>query len=142
MELTTIKTFDNSIEVHLLKVQLENEGIECFVFDENIVTANPMYSYAVGGIKLKVRTSDIEQVRVILDKMDKIPYTDQGGEAIKCPRCQSTHIDGNVRAVNDFKSAIALVTSFICNVIPFYTNSVYKCKKCNYEFKRDKNQNF
>jgi len=42
MKLVTLKTFDNSIEAHLLKVKLESEGIRCFIFDENIVSMNPI----------------------------------------------------------------------------------------------------
>lgn len=54
MELITLKTFDNSIEAHLMKSKLKSENIVCFLFDENIVGLNPVYNIAVGGIKLKV----------------------------------------------------------------------------------------
>ena len=54
-DLKIVKIFDNPIDVHILKVRLEEEEIECFIFDENTVSINPMYSYAVGGIKLKVK---------------------------------------------------------------------------------------
>lgn len=134
MELTTIKIFDNPIDLHLLKAILEDEGVKCFVFDENIVSVNPMYSYAVGGIKLKVRDEDFQKGQQIIDEIENAAFTDQNGEVIHCPHCHSKELIGNYRTVNDAKSILAVVTSFICNVIPFYMKSVYKCKKCDFEF--------
>ena len=52
MELITVKVFDSGIEAHILKARLESENIPCFIFDENIVTLNPLFNFAVGGIKL------------------------------------------------------------------------------------------
>lgn len=141
-ELKTVKTFDNAIDVHILKVRLEDEEIECFVFDENMVSVNPMYSYAVGGIKLKVKESDFENANRILREIDNTAYTNDNNEAIKCPHCQSTDLISNFRTLNDAKSIFALIISFICTVIPFYMKSVYKCKSCDYEFTLDKNKDF
>lgn len=58
MAFVTLKVFQNSIDAHLLKTQLESEGIECFIFDEQMVTMNMLYSNAVGGIKLKIQEED------------------------------------------------------------------------------------
>lgn len=61
MKLITLKTFDFSHKAHLLKSILESEETESYIFDENIVTANAMYSNSVGGIKLKIRKEDFEK---------------------------------------------------------------------------------
>lgn len=67
MDLITIKTFDFSHKAHLMKSMLDNEGIESYVFDENIVNAFPLYSNTVGGIKVKINKQDFEKVCRVLE---------------------------------------------------------------------------
>lgn len=66
MELITLQTFQVAHKAYLLKSILDNEEIESFIYDEHLVTANPMYSNTVGGIKLKIRKRDFEKVCEIL----------------------------------------------------------------------------
>jgi hypothetical protein len=54
MDLVTVKTFDNPIDAHLLRIHLESEGIPCYIFDEEIVAIQPLFANAVGGIKVKI----------------------------------------------------------------------------------------
>ena len=69
----TIKTFDNPVEAHILKSRLESEGIHCYLFDENIVTLNPLYNQMTGGIKLNIMESDISKANEILTEIEKTP---------------------------------------------------------------------
>jgi hypothetical protein len=62
----TVLTFNYPNEVIIIKGRLESEGIECFVQDELSVQVNPFYSNALGGIKLQVKKSDLEQTVEIL----------------------------------------------------------------------------
>jgi hypothetical protein len=64
--LITIKTFTYSSEVLVLRGRLESEGIECFVQDELTIQVDPFYSNTIGGVKLKVRESDLEKAMEIL----------------------------------------------------------------------------
>ncbi|MHB1279582.1 MAG: putative signal transducing protein [Bacteroidia bacterium] len=66
MNLITLKTFDNPIEAHLFRTVLENEGIPCKIFDELMVGLNPLYTITVGGVKLKIRETDLEAALEIL----------------------------------------------------------------------------
>ena len=50
----------------MVRVRLEDEGIECLVPDEFTVIMNPLYSNAVGGVRLQVRESDIERAKEVL----------------------------------------------------------------------------
>ena len=59
MTLVTVKTFDNSMDAHLLKSRIESEGVRCFLFDDETVTMNPLFAQAIGGIKLKVNQRDL-----------------------------------------------------------------------------------
>ncbi|MDX5437376.1 MAG: DUF2007 domain-containing protein, partial [Pontibacter sp.] len=73
--LVTIATFNEPTEAHILKGRLEAEGILCFLGDEHIVGAQPFYSVAVGGVKLRVTEQDVEEAKTILSRI-------QGGEGI------------------------------------------------------------
>jgi hypothetical protein len=66
----TIAIFNYSHEIIVLKHILEQEGIHYFFENENIVSVNPLASFAYGGIKLKVHNNDFEQVQQILDNLN------------------------------------------------------------------------
>lgn len=62
----TLKTFTYPSEAYILRGKLESEGISCFIKDEFTVQSNPMYSNAVGGVKLQVQEVDLEKAIEIL----------------------------------------------------------------------------
>lgn len=135
MELITIKTFDNSIEAHLLKSKLESENIMCFLFDENIVGLNPLYNITVGGIKLKINRWDIEKATQIINETEKSAWINDLGDIIKCPNCESEEIYSGFKTMKGAKGVISAIISFLFMVFPIYFQTVYKCKKCGNEFK-------
>jgi len=136
MSLITLKTFDNSIDAHLLKSKLESEGIVCYLFDEHTVTMYPFYNVTVGGIKLKINEMDLEMAKEIYNSIQATPFTDDENEIIKCPRCESTELYSNFKSMKGAKGIISAFTSFFFVLYPIYYKSVYKCKKCGAEFKR------
>lgn len=82
MDLLTLKVFDNATQAYVWKSKLESEGIICFIFDENMISINPHYTYLVGGIKLKIRGEDIIKAKKIL--------VEAGDETVRlCPSCLS-----------------------------------------------------
>jgi len=135
LELVTIKIFDNAIEAHLLKSKLESEDIICFLYDENIVGLNPLYNLTVGGIKLKIKKSDVDKASEIIEATDSSVLTNEIGEAIKCPNCQSEDIYNNYKSMNSIKGIFSAIISFLFAVFPLYFKTVYKCKVCDTEFK-------
>lgn len=126
--------FDNPMEAHILKSRLESEGIPCFLQDENIVSLNPLYNYAVGGIKLNIRSSDAPQVQAILQEIENHPNVDEQEEVIKCPRCASTDLYTNFKSMKSTKGFFSAVLSFLMGIFPVYYKNVYKCKQCDTEF--------
>jgi hypothetical protein len=77
MHLITLKTFDNSIDANMLRCQLELEGIQSYLKDENTITTNPLYNIALGGIKLQVLEQDYTKAKTYLDQLENTPYTNQ-----------------------------------------------------------------
>ena len=62
----TIKTFTGISDLAIPRTLLEANGLECRVLDELTVQVSPLYSNAIGGIKLQVRESDIQKAAEIL----------------------------------------------------------------------------
>jgi hypothetical protein len=135
LELITIKTFDNSIEAHMVKSKLESENIMCILFDENIVALNPLYNVTVGGIKLKINKSDIDKATEIIEEITKSSLTNDQGEVIKCTICKSEDIYCGFKSMKGTKGILSTIVSFLFLVFPIYFKTVYKCKTCGNEFK-------
>lgn len=66
-KLITIATFDFPGEAEGGKLFLEQKGIRVFLADNNIVGMDWFLSNAVGGAKLQVAASDVDQARKILE---------------------------------------------------------------------------
>ena len=65
----TIAVFDYIHEIEILKHRLDQEGLQYFFENEIMSSFAPMYSTALGGIKLKIHPNDIETVKSILREM-------------------------------------------------------------------------
>lgn len=131
MELLTLKTFDNYIEAHLLKTKLESEFIYCFLQDESVVATNPMYSFAVGGIKLKVKKEDFEKALKITQ--EEHINLEQNQPDIICDNCGNNSFYNNYKSVKNLKGIFAMIISFLFQTYPLYYKNVRKCKTCGFE---------
>ncbi len=136
MKLITLRTFDNYVQAHLIKNTLEIEGMTCFLFDENTVSINPFFNITVGGIKLKVPSEQLDEAELIISKLESLLSTDEKGEIITCPNCNSPDLYRNFKSMKGTKGTITAIISFLLSVFPFYYKTVFKCKNCNTEFNR------
>ncbi|WP_163398657.1 putative signal transducing protein [Flavobacterium fluviatile] len=66
----TIAVFNYHHETVVLKHLLEQEEIPYFFENEITLSVVPLYTTALGGIKLKVHPNDFEQVQEILDNLN------------------------------------------------------------------------
>jgi len=64
----TIKTAMYPHDLVVVQSLLEAEGFPFFTKDEHTIRANPLYSVAVGGVKLQVQEDDVEMVRALLQE--------------------------------------------------------------------------
>jgi uncharacterized Zn finger protein len=134
LELINIKVFDNSIEAHLLKSRLVFEGIECYLFDEHLVSLDPLLNITVCGIKLKIKKSAKENAKIIISEIENSEITNENNEIIKCPQCNSTDFITGYKSMKGIKGVISAIVSFLYFVFPIYFKSVYRCKACGTEF--------
>ena len=135
MSLITIKTFDNSIDTHLMKSKLESEGIVCYIFDENMVTYNPIYNIAFGGIKLKINEQDLNKASNIIKLINESKITDENNEIIKCPKCNSEELYIGYKSMKGVKGVLSIIVSLIFMIFPIYYKTLNKCKICGQEFR-------
>lgn len=134
LELLAIRTFETGIDAHILRTKLASEGIQSFIFDENIVTLNPLYNLVVGGIKVMVAQADFVRAQQIIAKIDATSPTDENGQVINCPTCGSTELYHAFKSMRGFTGFLSAILSFLLTVIPPYFKTVYKCKECGREF--------
>ncbi|KAF2511349.1 DUF2007 domain-containing protein [Flavobacterium foetidum] len=66
----TIAIFNYPHETVVLRHLLEQEEIPHFFENEITLSVVPLYTTALGGIKLKVHPNDFEQVQEILDNLN------------------------------------------------------------------------
>lgn len=71
MDFIPVQTFSNYIDAHILLGRLQDAGINCWLKDENVVTINPMWINAAGGIKLMVAENQLENARNLLIDFNK-----------------------------------------------------------------------
>ncbi|HWC53443.1 MAG TPA: DUF2007 domain-containing protein [Chitinophagaceae bacterium] len=63
MDFIPILSFNDYIEANIILGRLQNEGISCWLKDENSATIAPFFSNSIGGIKLMVAAS--QEVRAL-----------------------------------------------------------------------------
>lgn len=144
--LVTIATFGEPTEAHILKGRLEAEGIPCYLGDEHIVSVQPFYSVAVGGVKLRVpegREADaraiVEQVQegksefYLDDDIELAPPLPEHVVEVTCPSCGSTHI-----AEESLSKTVFSISYLILGFpLPFF-NRKFRCYECGYTWKPQK----
>jgi DNA-directed RNA polymerase subunit RPC12/RpoP len=153
----TVLTFTFAHEGAIIKGRLESEGIPCFMRDELTAQVAPFYSNAIGGVKLQVRESDLNQAIEILketgyikddgwhpSKESLLPDKQAGeqqitkkGIEITCPNCGSEEVVKRKKAGWFFLLTSLLLLPFCGLFSPFF-HTIYYCLDCKHEFKRIK----
>jgi hypothetical protein len=80
IKLETLYRSNSPIDCHILKGRLECDGIDCFIFDENIVWVHPFRAVAIGGVKLKVPSDQLDLAKEILKQINKGYLFDENGK--------------------------------------------------------------
>ncbi|HEX8269258.1 MAG TPA: DUF2007 domain-containing protein [Flavobacterium sp.] len=66
----TVAIFNYNHEITILKHRLDQEGLQYYFENEATASVVPMYSVALGGIKLKIHPNDMETVKSILEELN------------------------------------------------------------------------
>jgi len=127
MAIVRLITCNNSVEANMLKSLLENEGIECFLTNENFTTLMPGYNGMLGsGIQIMIDETNSDRAIELISK--------QNTEKIECPTCGSEDIVFGLGG-NKFRKIVVVILSSLF-AIPFNNiRNTYYCKNCKTEFK-------
>lgn len=128
MEYVLLRRYDNYITAHIDMGRLEEDGISCWLKDENTVTIDPILTNAVGGIKLMVSAAQAERAAGILRILDN-----ENKLQNRCPNCGSLNVElvSTPRKASNWLSVLwGLFTSYGMPV-----DKVYHCFNCGHEYK-------
>lgn len=124
---TTVYTCNDWVEANLLAGKLESSGIETFLADDAMFSVNPLWGGALGGIKIKVKTSEYDQALLVLegDLEPRVP----------CPQCGSMHTTKYLKSGEGPNGTITgfLETSLQVGGRPDF-EPAYRCNDCGHEF--------
>ena len=67
-----LAVFEYSTEAHVTKSKLDSEGLQTMLMDEKTIDTDPLVSNAIGGVKLKVLSTDAMQAQHILESIAKV----------------------------------------------------------------------
>jgi hypothetical protein len=123
-----VKRFRDLPEAMLAKGSLESSGIECHLVDENMVRLDWFISNLLGGVKLMVKTEDLDAAQEIMNH--PIPHRIEYGEESEfeqpmCPKCGSLDI-----SYEEFSKGVRLASLYVASIpLPVSTNEL-KCNAC------------
>ncbi len=132
MSYTLLNTYDNYIDANLHLMQLQEEGINCWLKDEHTVTIDPILTNAIGGIKLMVHETQQERAA---DLLRSIINKAKANKA--CPYCNSLNVEyivSNRKSSNIFSA----IFTFLLGDLAIGAKKIYRCFDCGKEFEEVK----
>jgi hypothetical protein len=111
----------------LAKSALQSAGIASYLRDENTVRIEWVWSNLIGGIRLQVAATDLEEAQAILAQ--PIPETialegDLDFEQPRCPRC------GSLDIIYETKNQQVGIASMYSGVPIIVNRDAWKCSDC------------
>ena len=127
MKYIPVWSYENYVPAHIAMGRLKEEGIECWLKDENTVTIDPILANAVGGIKLMVDEKNARQAWELLNKLQQ-----EHKASLVCPQCGSSNIElvSTPRKAVNWLSAIS---TFFFGNYALAVDKVYHCFDCGHE---------
>jgi len=127
MNYVPVWSYDNYVPAHIAMGRLKEEGIECWLKDENTVTIDPIIANAVGGIKLMVEEEKAEKAWKLLTRLQE-----EYKASFVCSKCGSSNIElvSTPRKTINWLSAIS---TFLFSNYALTVDKVYHCFDCGNE---------
>lgn len=133
MKFLLLQSFVNYIDANILLGRLQAAGIDCWLKDENLVTVNPLWTNAAGGIKLMVAQNQFEEAQQLLRQ-----FVTEKQEKFVCPQCGS----GNIELVSSPREKANWLSVLLGFLLFTYAMPIktWHCFSCGAEFKEPKEQ--
>lgn len=123
-QLVTIGSYSTGYEASLVRAELEAFDIDASLADADTIGVNWLWSNALGGVKVQVPESEVEEARRVL-----ATQSDDAPEGIACPHCGSadTHYFLDKRA--------SFLTWLVLGIPIFPALSRCTCGGCGFKWK-------
>jgi hypothetical protein len=133
-QLPILRVYRDLPDALLARSLLDSGGIQCFLFDENIVRLDWFWSNCVGGVKLRVKEADANDADQFLNQPRLERFVVGGvGEYVqpRCPACQSLDVS--------FRELIKrAVYAYLLFGLPVpLTRPAWKCHSCGRQWEDD-----
>ena len=145
VEWVTVATFALAPQAQIARLMLESEGVECVLFDENLVATDWLMTNAVGGIKLQVPVTESVLARQLLARKNAPAPADPdpapsgelsaedaagGPDTETCPACGSENVTHG-----RFSRRVAFASILLLGLpLPFLARG-YRCDDCGHAWK-------
>jgi hypothetical protein len=126
METVTLNSFSNYFQANICLAKLQSAGIECYLMDEYTTTINPVWTGAIGGIKVIVKKEDAERA-ITLIKQSEEEYI----RSAKCPKCGAK--DFTYISKPKVKNILSVILALVLVTYAPDPDFVYRCRHCGYE---------
>jgi hypothetical protein len=135
--LVVYKTYYDPMVANIELSVLQSCGIFCRLADENLILVNPLYTQALGGIKLQVRAGDVQQVTEILNARHQdaaSAMAESEAEVGPCPHCGSGKVH-EVELPKKVQEKFDTLAKLAYMLYPSLPQQDYCCEDCGKVFK-------
>lgn len=132
--LTTIATYSFPYEAQIARAKLDSEGIPAFIADEQTINMQWLYSNAMGGVRLQVPETYVQQaVELLTEDSSEAVEKEQGIDVTPCSVCGSADTEPYQKGKR-WAFLIFLGLDFPL----FPVKNTFKCRKCGHIEKIEK----
>ena len=124
----TLTTVNWIGEADALCAQLEANGIRTYVPDQGMVTANPLFANAIGGIRIQVAEDDIPHAYKILK--ERLPAAAKG--MFECPVCGSDSV-----RYERVSKRFAFLVILLIGIPLLWFKRQCTCEECGHKWKQE-----
>ncbi len=124
MSLVVLERFDNYFYANIACTMLQHSGVECYIRDENTILTDPLLSNAIGGIKLEVRETQVNEAREIIKEAEAVYLND-----LTCPYCKNKGLLAEEKIDIPKTLGGVLKNKLLYGQTNLYSKK-YRCKSC------------
>ncbi|GAA4344285.1 DUF2007 domain-containing protein [Flaviaesturariibacter amylovorans] len=129
MNFVAVSAYLNYIDAHIAQAQLEDAHIRCWLKDEHTVTTNPMFTNAVGGIKLMVAEPQLGRAQELLQAIEA-----ERRRHARCPLCAGGNIEWVHTPRKTANNVVSAALSYLFGNMALAPDKVQHCFDCGHEW--------
>ncbi|MGY3055385.1 hypothetical protein ACVWYG_003601 [Pedobacter sp. UYEF25] len=140
---TVYRNYYDPMEANIVKGRIADAGFECFLADQNLAILNPLFTQALGGIRLIVFEKDVVSIDKLLAEEPDFnaeafnePEEKHSEEVTKmvCEKCGSKHIGYGMATKKRF-GFLTMLVAFATLTYPIFGKKCHHCYDCGHEFR-------